>query len=329
MKIVYTLPNLTVPHGGYVIVCQHIKLLQAYGHDVSLYVESGECKSPFPDRYNNFAITRDRKEIRKADIVVVGSPHSLWVERFILPHQRLFYFLQMDERLFRPNDKRWAEQCEQVYRSKHPIICGASHVMTAILRCGRSGDIHYIGDGVNTDHFPIKHKQSFNNTVLIEGWESSNPAKDTDYIAPQVAEMLKNKYKCKVIAYGFSPLRNYAHVVDQYIMKPDLITMNRIYEEADILIKASKYDSRALSPMEAMTKGTVTARAIIAGDDALIHESNCLRSGYDKDMLYNNAERLLTDHKCRSELSGACNRYVMEYSWEYWGNKLKDILTIN
>lgn len=328
MKITYTLPNVSVPHGGYVIVCQHIKLLQAAGHDVSLFVESGEPVSPFPDRYSGFKITKDRREIRSADIVVVGSPHSGWVERYITGNQRLFYFLQMDERLFRPGDQVWARQCEQIYKSKHPIICGASHVMTAILRTGRTGEIHYLGDGVNLAHFPIKPKRGFNNTVLVEGWECSNPAKDTDYLAPQVAQRLKKELGCTVLAYGFSPLKRYSDVPDEYHYRPDLATMNALYECADVLIKASRYDSRALSPMEAMTKGTVTARAIVAGDDALLNGINCLRSGYELPGLYENARALMTDHDLRKSLSDTCIGYVQKYDWDYWGEKLKEILFV-
>ena len=94
--------------------------------------------------------------------------------------------------------------------------------------------------------------------------------------------------------------------------------MNQLYSQATILVKATLYDARACAPMEAMCKGTVTARAIMHGDDDLIHGENCLKCGYDKDHLYRNAKELLTNHELRKRLANNCIEYVRKYNWDYW-----------
>lgn len=182
---------------------------------------------------------------------------------------------------------------------------------------GRQHPTIWIGNGVNLDHFHLSNHPKDFKTVLIEGWEARNPAKDIDYIAPRVAKKLKEE-GYSIIAYGAKPLTTFADVPDEYYRVPELEKLNELYERATILIKASKYDARALAPMEAMTKGTPTARAIILGDDDLIDNENCLKVRYDENQLYNAAKKLLTDKKLHKMLSENCFQYVQENGWDRW-----------
>lgn len=94
-----------------------------------------------------------------------------------------------------------------------------------------------------------------------------------------------------IIGYGFNLINHFA--LDEYYVRPDLATMNELYERATILLKATKYDARALSSLEAATKMTVTARAITLGDDDLTNDYNCLRCDYNESQLYAIAKELL------------------------------------
>jgi hypothetical protein len=117
-------------------------------------------------------------------------------------------------------------------------------------------------------------------------------------------------------------------VPDEFYVLPDLETLNFLYSNATILIKATQYDARSCSPMEAMTKGTVTARAIIEGDDDLHHFKNCYRVSYDVDKLYYAALTLLKDDTLRNILACNCISYVQTYTWDYWMEKIVGILEI-
>lgn len=284
MKIVYTLPSINIPHGGYRIVLEHlIRLKKQFGHDTSLFIESGE---PNCDWYGNIdiPITKDRGILGAADIIVFGSPHTRYQPR---PGQKVFSFVQMAEHLFRPNDMQWKRQCKAWYESPYPKIYGAEWIGKLL-----KGQLHYLPDGINTDHFPIESPVKDGRTVLVEGWECSNPAKDTEAYGPKVAEKLKEE-GYKILAYGFLPLKRYSHVPAEYYYRPTLDKMNELYRRASVLIKATKYDSRSLSPVEAATKGCVTARAIVQGDDYLIDRVNSRRTNYVENELYEAGKEIL------------------------------------
>lgn len=300
MNILYTLPAISTPHGGYRIVLEHLTRLQLRGHEVMLYSENKDTSCPWYPV--TFHITNNKADIAKADIVVIGSPHSIWVEDKIQKHQKCFLFMQMDERIFHPHNKAFEQQCLKFYRSKFPLLHGSHWGGEVLHAVGRKGDTIYIDNGVNLQHFPLSYKPKDFKTVLVEGWEASNPAKDIMGIGPAVAAWLK-RLGYKIIAYGFQPLKTMTHAVDHYEYRPDLKTMNDLYEAATILVKATRYDARALSPVEAMTKGTVTARAIILGDDDLMHQFNCLRCDYEAATLFRNAQALLTNKDLHHKLA--------------------------
>lgn len=323
MKILYTLPAIDFPHGGYRIVMEHLTSLKAIGHTVALFVENGQDYCSW--YYCGFPIITDREAYKQFDCIVIGSPHSIWLQDKIDPRQKCFIFMQMVEHLFKPNDAVWEEQCIKFYTSPFPMIHGSKWGYEECLKHGRTGKEYYIGNGVNLEHFPISTNPKDGKIVIVEGWETRNPAKDIDHIAPLVAKRLKKK-GYKIIAYSALPLRTLRGVPDEYYQQPDLTTMNDLYERATILLKATKYDARALSPMEAMTKGCVTVRSIVHGDDDLIHCQNSFRCAYDQWQLYDAAIFVLGNHLLRKQLSNNCLQYVQENSWNKIIKQLNEIL---
>lgn len=324
MRIFITIPTLRTPHGGTRIILTWAEYLSK-DYDVILFVQNGgtHCNwFPIPPRV---LVTDNYKTMRICDKVIICSPHSVHLQHYLKPNQRCFIFLQMIEHYFRPNDVAFYRQCLQFYTTPHPVIHG-SHWNERVLReMGRTGPCHYVGNGIKLDDFPISDKPKDGRYVLIEGWECTNPAKDTDAIAPRVAARLKSE-GYKILAYSQLPLRTMPDVPDEYYQLPTLAQMNELYERATILIKASRYDARAVAPLEAMTKGTVTARAIIEGDDDLLHGKNCLRGGYDEDELYHNARLLLQNDDLRTRISKRCLAYVQTFTWDYWMEEIKKII---
>ncbi|MFT3704648.1 MAG: hypothetical protein QM802_19945 [Agriterribacter sp.] len=325
MKIIYTLPGIETPHGGYRIVMEHLTRLQALGHEVALFVESNKTNcSWYP---HTFPIISTKHDFKYYDCIVIGSPHSIWLQDSIKSYQKCFLFMQMDERKFRTNDPFWDRLCRLFYTSKFPIIHGSLWGEEICRSLGRTGPMHYIGNGVNFDHFPIEHSEKDGLVILLEGPFNKNPAKDVDQLALKVAQQLKREIpRLYVLAYGFDLTKNLSGI-DEYIARPSLQEMNRFYRQASILVKATKYDARALSPIEAMTKGTVTSRAIISGDDDLINGYNSLRCDYDFDTLYQYSKSLLEHPAQRNILSENCIKYVQENcNWDKIIDQLNSIL---
>ena len=180
--------------------------------------------------------------------------------------------------MFRERNAGWQRACRRAYTTP-----GAAHPHLEVERAGHPGAVRQegalvqVGNGVSLEDFPIERRPKASDVVLIEGWNPGNATKDIDGIGPSVARRLKaDGYT--IIGYGRDEPKQHRHVLDEYHVSPDLETLNRLYSAATILVKATKYDARSCAPIEAMTKGTVTARAIIEGDDDL-DETNSIRIG--------------------------------------------------
>jgi hypothetical protein len=317
--ICITCPGFSV-HGGIRIILEWANRLPD-----TVILNTSKQKSG-PDWFDNrVPITSDPKIMKKCDVLIITSPHAINLENHMWAPKKVFIFLQMMEHIFKDSEP-WLRQCMRFYKSLNPMILG-SHWNNAWCKdFGRTAPTYYVGNGVNLKDFPIVEKKTSDKTVLIEGWEAYNPAKDVDTLGPVVGGMLKaDGYR--ILAYSQFPLKTYPEVPDEYYCKPDLQTLNSLYERATILVKATKYDARALAPMEAMTKATVTARAIIHGDDDLIHDVTALRCAYEKEALYDTAKRLLEDHQLRQRLADNCVEYVQRFSWDYYMKQVMEIIT--
>ncbi len=314
MKIFIPTPDYSL-HGGIRIILEWANRL-ADLHEVHLFsLKGGEC-SWFAIS-QKVLIVHNTDTLSQCDCLIITSPHSVHLATHTYPRKK-FAFMQMCEHLFRPKDTAWQLLCKKFYTVPFPLLSISQWNIDVVKKqYGRQGITHYIGNGVNLQHFPISHKPKDGTTVLVEGWESGNPSKDPEHIAPKVAAMLKDK-GYKIIAYGGLPLKTMAFVPDEYYHRPSLEKMNELYERATILIKASKYDARSCAPVEAMTKGTVTARAIYEGDDDLIDYQNCYKVPYTVAALFQAAFGLLRNHHKRNQLSKNCIHHVETFGWDYW-----------
>lgn len=324
MKILITIPAFNPPHGGLRVIVEWANRL-SHWHEVTLY----SLKVGLPNwiKINpKVKIVFNANDMAKSDCLIITSPHSIHLQNH--PHcpKKVFIFMQMVEHLFRPTDIEWNKRCKEFYTSPHPLIAISKWNIDIIQKdFGRTGPVHYVGNGVNLNDFPINPVPKEGKTILVEGWEGYNPAKDIENIGPRVAARLKAE-GYTILAYGQTPIKTMPEACDKYFLLPDLKTINYLYEKATILIKASRYDARACAPVECMTKGTVTARAIIAGDDDLRHGWNSLVCKYDQQALYFNCKELLTNNSHRNYLAANCLTHVQSYSWDYWMEKINNIL---
>lgn len=324
MNICITTPQIVNPHGGMRIIFEWCFGLKRIGHKVTLFVQNKSLECNWYD-LNGIHVTNDKSLAMDCDIVIIGSPHSNWVLDAIKPSQKCFIFQQMDEIKFRPYDLQWKRECVRLYRSKFPLIHGARWNEDVLRKWGRTGETHYLPNGINLSHFPIKRVEKSSNVVLLESPESNNPAKDINRLAIKAARELR-EMGAIIIGYGAQPPKE--KVYHEFFVNPNLERLNTLYENASILLKATRFDHRALSPLESMTKGCVPVRAIIEGDDDLIDGYNCIRLKYmDYLPLAQVAEALLERPEKLNELANNCIDYVSKLSWEPIIKDLNKILT--
>lgn len=318
MKLVITTPSLRNPHGGTRILNEWANHLSKY-HDVVLYVQDG-----FP--YCSWMSVKVKMTTRlayviTADLVIIGSPHSIHLERRA---KRSLVFMQMVEHLFN-NNKTFADQCNNFYNTKNLLLSYSHWNIDYLKEQGRTGPTKYVSTGINLEDFPIE-KVEKENIVLIEGWECTNLAKDVNNTAPEVATRLRDE-GYKILAYSQKPLKTLPKVPHEYYRMPTLEQMNDLYRRAKILLKATKYDARAVAPLEAMTKGTPTVRAIEKGDDDLIDGVNSIRIPYGNvDELYNAAKYLLTNKQQYDIMVNECINYVSKMGWDERIKEVNEII---
>jgi hypothetical protein len=319
MNLLISIPAFA-KHGGIRILIELANRLSKW-HNVTIYSLQGLHGIEYWNINEKVKVT-DKIDFEGQDTLLIGSPHTIHLQDTF--KGKIFIHLQMMEHLFSGNAK-WKEECVKTYTSKHPLMSISEWNIEQLKNVyKRTAPTYYIGNGINYDEFPIDFKEKDFKTVLVEGWNAGNPSKDTENIAPKVALKLKRE-GYNIITYGREAPKYMSYVPEEVYISPDLKRLNSLYSRATILLKASKYDARSCSPMEAMTKGTVTARAIIKGDDDLINNVNCLKVGYSEQQLYKAAKTLLTNKEVYKSLQNGC-KPALEYN--NWDERIKEINNI-
>ena len=312
MKILITCPGLS-PHGGIRIILEWANRLQDLGHKVTLLCKEKECS------WFNIRVPVCQNVLFSAfDCLIVTSPHDVHLLDQPKPLKK-FVFVQMLEHLFRPTDIKFYEKCIKFYTTKYPLISISKWNIDSLQKdFGRTGVIHYVGNGINLEDFPISYKEKDNRTILLESPEPTNNAKDVDRLALKVGSYLK-QLGYRITGYGLK--QPDSDIFDEFFIKPDLITLNRLYEDAFLMIKATRYDARSTAPIEAMTKGCVTVRAIDKGDDDL-NWYNSYRCGYDEKELMRIVDIALHENR----KADSCRYYAQSISWENIMPQINSIL---
>jgi hypothetical protein len=258
----------------------------------------------------------------KSDLLIVTSPHGAFLLSKDKPVKKVV-FLQMLEHLFNITNKSFFDSCLALYTTKYPLISISQwNIRFLQNKYQRKGPIHYVGNGVNLEDFSISNKPKEGKIALLESPEPTNMAKDTEKISVQVAKNLIEK-GWTIKGFGLQAAKD--NIYAEYFTKPSLETMNRLYDEATIMIKATKYDARSTAPLEAGTKGTVTIRAIIEGDDDL-NDSNSFKTGYSYDKLFDATMFAINNPEQLKQRSENIKAHVQTYTWDYWMDKINQIL---
>ncbi len=323
MKIFITTPSFAI-HGGIRIILEWANRLTKW-HDVTLHSLSGDQCTWFV--LDPKVKVQNSPGMAGQDCLIITSPHSIDFDGRDDTPDKVFIFAQMAEHLFCDVNADWYplwyDKCLRFYTSKRTMFSISEWNRKLFYELGRDikSKTHAIWNGVNFEHFPISYRPKDGKIILVEGWECTNPSKDIDNIGPKVAARLKAEGYF-IAAYSQKKLRTMREVPNVYWHKPDLATLNDLYEKATILIKATKYDARSCSPLEAMTKGTITVRAIIEGDDDL-NDDNSIRVGYDEEQLYQACKKVLNHPDKMSGLAKEARMWVQHNcDWDLLMNDL-------
>lgn len=326
MRILITTPSMNL-HGGIRVIVEWANHLARRDHEVTLQVLQGRR---IPNDWIDIdpqvnVVWRPLGNASDADVIVATTPPIAALVARMRAKGRKFYLLQMLEDMFQPKSPGWVNTCKQSYQVDFPILSISKWNETLLReKHGRTAPIIHIGNGVSEHFRPGQKDEQL--TVLVEGWNGYNAAKDTEHIGPRAAEYMKQKYGARIIAYAQQGPRVLPGVPDEFWKSPGTDEIVRLYQRAHFMIKATKYDARSCAPVEAMKCGTPTARAIILGDDDLYHGYNCLRCGYDYEALTILCDKLTRYDDLRNRLALNGLQYAQKWlDWNFWMDIVESI----
>jgi glycosyltransferase involved in cell wall biosynthesis len=309
VKILITIPSFA-PHGGTRIIVEWANRLSKM-HSITLLTnhDNGERLGLLPDSQ---VTTND--DLTGYDCLIGTSPHFSHLFRYKDAPAKQFAFMQMIEGLFNPTDKAWQEQCHRFYHCDAPMFIISNWNEELLDVMGRKREIIKVRNGINTQMFPVWNRPDFTrHTLLIESPIATNPTKDISRHAMALAKYARLN-GIRTIGYGAVKLQS--NDVAKYIQHPSIQQLNDLYKEATIMVKCTRFDASSTAPIEAMTKGCVVIRSIIAGDDLLVHERNCLRTTYNLDETTKAFKRLINDRDLYNNLKSGGYATVDELNWD-------------
>jgi len=222
MRIFIQSPNINSRHGGIRVINEWANRLQAFGHKVILYNQAGPVRCDWMTI--TCKIVNTTSLLDKSDLLIVTSPHGAFLLAKDKPAKKVV-FLQMLEHLFNITNKSFFDSCLALYTTKYPLISISQwNIRLMQNKYQRKGQIHYVGNGVNLDDFPISNKPKEGKIALLESPEPTNMAKDTEKIAVQVAKNLIEK-GWTIKGFGLQAAKD--NIYTEYFTKPSLETMNR------------------------------------------------------------------------------------------------------
>lgn len=277
MDILIISPSLE-PYGGVRVILNWAKYLAWNQHNVTLCSVNGSMSKPWftlPDEVRvKYGWPVD---LSAYNIVIATNPDTVfWAQR---KTNNLVYICQMAEELFHEQESQAYQRAVAAASLNIPMITVADWVKYRYHN--RPAPTYVVPNGTDIEFIHhIPQQQTENPVVVVEGWNANNEAKDTAGIVRKVVQKLKESRPIKIIGYGQTEIEE-TRLFDEYYVYPSTETLASLYSRANFLLKASRYETRSLAPLEAMACGCIPVVAIGQGHPDLWHRYNAFVTPYE------------------------------------------------
>ena len=323
----FLLPSTQISGGAYVVLA-HASLLQDSGWDVDIifpFIEENfiEFKG---HKFNAISIVNS--EIDSEYDVLVATFYSTLA--FVLSYtkvKRRLYLVQGYETDFYTYGSYLRNEAEKTYSIHYGIeYITISKWCETWLRERYKQKPKYIPNGIEFNSY-MKIKRNLTKEkirILIEG-DSLSPKKNIDESFKIVEKLDKNKFEIWYMSYNGWPKDWYR--VDKFLSKIPYEKVKSVYEQCDILLKSSYFESFSFPPLEMMASGGYCIVIANEGNvEYLRNEENCLfyKLG-DIDSAVQSIKRLISDKKLQDHLY---NNGLLTAKQRDWKNFQKQILSL-
>jgi len=300
----FVLPSLIIS-GGIYVVLEHASFLQDSGWDVDFLIpETNINFIEFKGHKFNAINLSNSMIASQYDILVATLYTTLFLVLNYSKVKRRLYLVQGYETDFFPYGDIERGIAEKTYT----IPFGVEYITISKwcetwLKTKYKQKPIFGPNGIDLNYF-MEHKRSLNKTkirILIEG-NSLSLKKNVDESFKIVEKLDKNKFEIWYMSYKGKPKNWYR--IDKFLKNIPYEKVGKVYEQCDILIKSSYYESFSYPPLEMMATG---GYCIVVPNDGNIeylkNEENCLfyKLG-DIDSAIQSIERLISDKHLQKRL---------------------------
>lgn len=331
LKIGYIIPNGGLT-GGTKCLLEQARQLQHKGHQVYFYKYGDKTEAAMPawcdlveKRDFEQAIVLETYEkledyTQDMDVIVVGwmllLPYTININKPIILWEQGSCEIYGDYTGLIAHNNSYKKQLEAVYRlpgylfSVAPIV---AHILSK--KYGRSSYI--LTTGIDTEFYkPLKNK-THGKTILLVG----NPYlsfKGFD-LAIKILEKLWEKrqdFNVKWVCQGQPNIKDLSFPIEYRVAPPQDVLV-RYYQEADLFMSTSLYESFPMPPMEAMACGLPVVATDCGGVMSYARPlENCfIVDQEDVEKFVGHLEYLLDNVEARIEMGEKGRQTAMQYTY--------------
>lgn len=326
-NIAFVLPSTQIS-GGVNLVKKHCNVLRKYGYDVTILSMDIDDSNVYFENIEINVISLHKTLVHAYFKRAVGT---LWsTMSFITSYPKIKekkYLVQGFETDFYKNNEYFRKIANTTYN-----LFDNTEYLTISKWCKDWLEkkyfkkVKFVPNGINTSLFKYK-KRNFKEEkikILIEG-NSEDYYKNVDESFKIIEKLNPEKYEIIYLSYKGKPKDWYR--VDKFYNKVPHEEVNKVYQEAHILLKTSILESFSYPPLEMMATGGVSIVIANNGNtEYLINEQNCLF--YEQGNIENAIkciERIVNDNQLREKIIVNGLKTAKERDWE---NIEKEIINL-
>lgn len=355
MKINFIMPcKPKVPSGGFKVVYEYSKLLEADGHEVIItypflhsfhgvsfkkgiknelkyrfrffkdkFFRKTTCKKWFnlPKSIKEVLVYKlDNKYVENSDIVIATAWSTAEdVTKYSKEKGKKFYLIQSFE--------DWGGPKERVIQTwKEPLqkIVIAEYLKDIATNLGEEAEL--IENGLNfKDFFHDVNIPEDENSILML-YHSNEEVKRSKEAIKEIIKLKEERgIEIKFRLFGVEKRPDFIPKWIEYYQKPEINTLRELYNKAQIFVSPSKIEGWPLPVAEALQCKTMVCVSDIPGHNHIRH----LETGYkvnELGELPEALEKLLGNQKLREKLSENGHNYIAQFTWDRAYNKLKSYI---
>jgi GT2 family glycosyltransferase len=315
IRIVYVTQDTGVG-GGHRVIFTHLNGLAERGFDAELWTLADAGPDWFDLRvpvrtFPDYPALRDALAPVDAIKVATWWETSPWVWEASVRRGIPVYWVQDIETSYYADSAERRAEVLASYRPGFTYFAGSQWIADGLRR--RVGAIQVFTPGLDAGFGPLDGVAREDDVILALG--RSNPLKD--FPLTRSAYLALPEPRPRLWLFGIEPaLADGLGDRVTYHERPSDDDINRMLNQATVLLQTSKHEGFCLPPLEAMAAGAAVVCTDANGNrDFCVDEGNCLMPGRSAASVRDALARVLGDAALRARLVAAGQETAAAYRW--------------